>query len=286
MHRPSPPTLRTITPVTRPGATPGSGTRLWPLCRMRVSPCGRRPWCHRCELRDAWTRAPSRTPISRKKGRPPEPVCPHLFPGVPLWLRSGSGWPSPPEPTDGSPATQKTAPGTEHPGRSSVSGRATETPPPPMPPRAAPRRPAGGTSGFLKRCHASRAFPAESITSGTWSSSPLTAKSSTEATPAMARMMRWRCRPPTLTFPVMGRNRWHGQPRSVPFGRDRDTSRRRVCKCSRFTRCRRQPKQAWELERSASVIPTHTVRVCSAIAAMHPAGTLRSSPYEASKSST
>ncbi|GLP71755.1 hypothetical protein TUSST3_83740 [Streptomyces sp. TUS-ST3] len=40
---------------------------------------------------------------------------------MPLWLRSGSGWPSPPEPTDGPPAAQKTAPGTEHPGRSLVS---------------------------------------------------------------------------------------------------------------------------------------------------------------------
>jgi hypothetical protein len=41
---------------------------------------------------------------------------------------------------------------------------------------------------------------------------------------------------------------------------------------------RRQSKRAWELERPASVIPTHAVRVCTAIAAMHPVGTLRSSP--------
>lgn len=46
----------------------------------------------------------------------------------------------------------------------------------------------GRVSALRKLVQASRALLADSITSGTWSSSPLSAKSSTEATPAMARM--------------------------------------------------------------------------------------------------
>lgn len=90
-----------------------------------------------------------------------------------------------------------------------------------------------GNSDFLKRCHESRARPADSITSGTWSSRPLTAKSSTEATPAMARMTMMAVPSTDPYLPCHGSDRVRRQPRSKPLRFGSRHPRGRTRKCSR-----------------------------------------------------